>query len=243
MATYARFFYSQLFVTLPVPAGSYAGQTVIVTGSNTGLGKEAARHFVRLGASTVILAVRSLDKGNAAKTDIESTTDRELGSETIQVWELDMARYASVKAFAKRVEDELPRVDIVIENAGLFSRQFVRAEEGESTITVNVVSTFLLAALLLPKLRRTAEEFDVRPTLTLVNSETHAWAAFKESQSPDGKIFETLNDEARWDKFWVDRYMASKLMGVLAIQALEVHYGSATYPATVNFVNPGLCRS
>lgn len=243
MASYARFFYNQLFVTLPVPTGSCEGKTVIITGANTGLGKEAARHFVRLGAHTVILAVRSLDKGNAAKADLESNSDRKLHPDAIRVWELDMASYASVKAFAKRVDDELPRVDIVIENAGVYVRQFVRAEEGESTITVNVVSTFLLAALLLPKLRHTAEEFGVQPTLTMVNSEVHAWAAFKERRAPDGKIFDTLNDQARWNKNWTDRYLLSRLIGLLAIQALEERYGGRPYPVTINTVNPGFCHS
>lgn len=68
------FLYSQFFVSLPYPKGSYIGKTIIVTRSNVGLGKEAARHYTRLRASRLILAVRSLDKGNAAKYDIEATT-------------------------------------------------------------------------------------------------------------------------------------------------------------------------
>ena len=242
MDSLLRFFYNQFFITPPTPTGSYAGQTVIVTGSNAGLGKEAARHFTRLGASTVILAVRSLDKGHAAKADIESSVGRKPGA--IQVWELDMASYASVKAFAKRVDDELPRVDIVFENAGKSTAVYERAEEGESSITVNVTSTFLLAALLLPKLRRTAEEFGTRPTLTIVASEVHAWAKFKESQAPDGKIFDTLNDEGSFKKYAADRYMVSKLLEILVIQAIGEQYGKGqSYPVTVNFVNPGFCHS
>lgn len=68
------FFYSQLFERPAYPTSSYTGKTVIVTGSNTGLGQETARHFARLGASRLILAVRNLDKGHNAKHDIESTT-------------------------------------------------------------------------------------------------------------------------------------------------------------------------
>lgn len=59
---FPSFLYSQLIQTLPYPKASFAGKSVIVTGSNVGLGKEAAR----LGASPLILAVRSLEKGNAA---------------------------------------------------------------------------------------------------------------------------------------------------------------------------------
>ena len=236
-----KFFYDQLFLTLPTPTGSYAGQTVIVTGSNIGLGKEAARHYARLGASTVILAVRSLEKGHEAKTDIESSTGTKPG--VVQVWELDMASYASVKAFAKRVADELPRVDIVIENAGKAAGNFELAEGNESTITVNVVSTFLLAALLLPKLRRVADEYGIRPTLTIVTSEVHAWAAFKEREAPEGKIFDLLSDEGSWDRNKPDRYPVSKLLEILAIKALADRNGDATSAVTLNCVNPGFCHS
>ncbi|GJC97687.1 short-chain dehydrogenase [Colletotrichum higginsianum] len=83
------FLYSQLFKSLPYPQGSYAGKTVVITGSNVGLGKEAARHFARLGASKLILAVRSLDKGRVAKEDIEATTN--CAKHVVEVWELDMS--------------------------------------------------------------------------------------------------------------------------------------------------------
>lgn len=59
---------SQLFVTPGLPTKAFAGQTIIVTGSSTGLGFEAARHFVRLKASLVILAVRDIKKGQQAKS-------------------------------------------------------------------------------------------------------------------------------------------------------------------------------
>lgn len=64
------FFYSQLFVTPSYPESSFADQTVIVTGSNTGLGLEAARHFYRLNCSRLILAVRTVTKGQTAKEEI-----------------------------------------------------------------------------------------------------------------------------------------------------------------------------
>ena len=73
----------QLFIRLPYPTSSFAEKTVIITGSNTGLGKEAARHIARLGAETLILAVRSLEKGEAAKRDIEKST--KCGKDVIQV--------------------------------------------------------------------------------------------------------------------------------------------------------------
>jgi NAD(P)-dependent dehydrogenase (short-subunit alcohol dehydrogenase family) len=53
--------------SIPLPTTSFKGQTIIVTGSNTGLGLEAARHFVRLDAPRVIIAIRSIKKGEDAK--------------------------------------------------------------------------------------------------------------------------------------------------------------------------------
>ena len=88
------FLHSQLFVSLPEPTATFAGKTVIVTGSNVGLGKEAARHYARLGASTVVLAVRNLEKGEAAKTDIDQSTG--CGPDVVKVWQLDLASYQSV---------------------------------------------------------------------------------------------------------------------------------------------------
>jgi NAD(P)-dependent dehydrogenase (short-subunit alcohol dehydrogenase family) len=232
------FLYSQLFVTPPKPTARVDGKTVIVTGSNVGLGKEAARHFASLGASTLIIAVRSLEKGNAAKADIESTT--KISKDVIQVWQLDLSSYESVKEFAKRVEG-LPRVDIVVENAAIATEEWRTAEDNEATITVNVVSTFLLALLILPKLKQTASKFNVRPMLTIVSSEVHGWAKFKERDAPEGKIFEQLNDKSKADMG--DRYMVSKLLEVLAIRAIVERNPAESYPVTINTVNPGLCHS
>lgn len=75
--------YSQFFVRLPYPTKGFKGQTVIITGSNTGLGLEAARHIVDLGAEKVILAVRDVEKGKDAKRSIEKSTGRE---NAVEVW-------------------------------------------------------------------------------------------------------------------------------------------------------------
>jgi retinol dehydrogenase-12 len=68
------FLYSQLFVTPAYPTTSCANQTITVTGANIGLGREAARHFARLGAAKVILAVRNTEAGEEAKNSIVTST-------------------------------------------------------------------------------------------------------------------------------------------------------------------------
>ncbi len=157
------------FARLPYPEGDFKDQTVIVTGANCGLGLEAARHFVRLNASKVILGCRSIQKGEFAKADIEKTTERE---NVVEVWQVDLTSFASVRAFCARAR-ALDRLDIVIENAGIATGKFEQFEGYESTITINVISTFLMALMLLPKLRESATKFNITPHLTIVSSDAH----------------------------------------------------------------------
>jgi NAD(P)-dependent dehydrogenase (short-subunit alcohol dehydrogenase family) len=186
---------SQLFITPPYPTCSFQGQTVIVTGSNQGLGFEALKHIVRLNCTKAIMAVRSLEKGKTAKQTIEQSLN--IQSDVIEVWELDLSSFSSVMSFAARVDKCLPRVDALIENAGIATKAFRRLEGNESTITVNVLSTVLLALLLLPKMQRTSVEYCVSPRITVVSSETHFLAKFKEKNAH--KIFEALDIEKSAD--------------------------------------------
>ena len=94
-----------------------------------GLGKEAARHYVRLNAEKVILACRSRERGEAAKKDIEATTKRK---GVLEIWELNLGSYASVKSFADKAKG-LPRLDSIVENAGISTRNFALVEGNEST--------------------------------------------------------------------------------------------------------------
>lgn len=233
---FPTFLKSQLLVSIPPPQYDLSGQRFIVTGSNVGLGLEAARHLVRLNAQGVILAVRDIAKGEAAKKAIEESTSRQ---NVVEVWQLDLGSYDSVKTFAKRAEG-LDRLDAVIENAGMATWDFKMLEDDESTITVNVVSTFLLALLLLPKLRESALRFNILPRLVIVSSEAHFFASFPEGKSE--RIFEALNnkDAAKMD----DRYSVSKLLEIFIVRELAEHLNSSSEPAVVlNCMNPGLCHS
>jgi NAD(P)-dependent dehydrogenase (short-subunit alcohol dehydrogenase family) len=224
---------------LPYPSTNYAGQTIVITGSNTGLGKEAARHYARLGASKLILAVRSVDKGEAAKKDIQTTAAKGV---SIEVWQVDMASYASVKAFAARVEAELDRVDIFHANAGLVRSEFALAEDNETNITVNYISTFLLVALVLPKLKATAAQFQTRPHLVITSSGAHRHTTFPQKNEPS--ILAALNDETyAGGRYWTEQYPISKLLGVFAVRSIAKHHPAHTYPVTINLVSPGLCHS
>lgn len=238
MSAFLAFLHSQLLIKLPYPTTSCTGKTIIVTGANTGLGKEAARHFVRLGAAKVVLGCRSIEKAEAAKHDIVSSS-AERKDDVVEVWPLDLESYDSVKAFARRAQSQLPRIDAVVENAGKATQKFAIVGGFESTITVNVVSTMLLALLLLPKLKAVGKEFGITPTLTIVSSEVHAFAKFPESTAPN--ILTALNQQD--EKTWQERYPLSKLLEVFAVRQLASEKSAADLGVTINMVNPGFCES
>jgi len=226
------------YTPLPVPTKSFKGQTVVVTGANVGLGREAARHFARLDASKVILACRSISKGEEAALDIEQSTGHK---GVCEVWQVDMGNFDSVKAFCQRAA-KLDRLDVVIENAGIAKSEYTQAEGMEQTIAVNVVGTFLMALNLLPIMRKSGRKTGVVPRLTITSSEVHAWSQFAERQADS--IFEELKKN---DKGYMgDRYNTSKLLEVFTIRSLakQMQEGPhASEPIVLNTVNPGLCHS
>ncbi|KAI1859162.1 hypothetical protein JX265_010639 [Neoarthrinium moseri] len=157
----------QMFVRVPpIPAGvDLAGKTVLVTGSNIGLGLECARQFLKLGASLLIMAVRSLERGHTAASGLRS----EFPSAKIEVWPLDLTSFRSVEAFAARCESELDHLHVAVLNAGMGKEKFERVKEGkrrEMTIQVNYLATALLALLLLPKMKTSASTLESPPATT-----------------------------------------------------------------------------
>ncbi|KAK9239550.1 hypothetical protein V1525DRAFT_27100 [Lipomyces kononenkoae] len=234
MGFLSAWLYSQLFVTPKYPTESFADQTIIVTGSNVGLGLEAARHFARCNAKRVILAVRNVAAGEKAKQSIEESTSRQ---NVCEVWELDLASYASVKAFAERAS-KLSRIDVLLENAGIATQNFTLAEDHERTIAVNVISTFLLGLLLLPKLKETAKQIPTaKPHWIIVTSEVHALTNLPESKSPN--TFEVLDDEKKANM--QVRYPTSKLLEVLVVRKIAPKLADSG--VILNMPNPGMCHS
>lgn len=156
------------------------------------------------------------------------------------MWELDLMSYASVKAFAKRCET-LPRLDVVLENAGMFDYKFNKAEGHEKTILVNVISTYMLALLLLPTMRTSAAKTGCRPFLTIVTSETHLWTSLPEKQADN--IFDELDGEETADIN--NQYAVSKLLQILALRHLTriIINDRLKFPVVIKCVTPELCHS
>ena len=101
-----------------------------------------------------------------------------------EVWEIDLARSASVKDFAARVAT-LPRVDAVVANASIAVSKLEIIEGNESMVTVNVINTMLLVLLLVPILQRYAVKWDIVPVICVVGSDIHSWTKFPAWKEPD----------------------------------------------------------
>jgi NAD(P)-dependent dehydrogenase (short-subunit alcohol dehydrogenase family) len=227
------FLYRQFFLH-PRPAPitlNLAGRTAIVTGSNTGLGLEAVRQMLDLGLTHAILAVRSPSKGDTAAVGLLSA----FPSACIEVWTLDMASYASIRAFVKRCES-LPRIDIVILNAGLQCQTFGKnLETGhEVGLQVNFLSTMLLTILLLPVLRAKRSALDCPARLTAVTSETMFWFAL---DATEGSPMAKLDSGEKFDRG--HSYANAKLLLMLSIAKVAEYVDAED--VIVNAVNPGMC--
>lgn len=152
--------------TAPPPNTTARGQTAIITGSNTGIGLEAANVLLGLKLSHLILAVRSVSKGDTAA----DTLRKAYPQAKIEVWQLDMASYDSIQTFIRRC-NALDRLDIAILNAAFAILEFgTNAATGhEQMFQVNYLSTALLSALLLPILKNKSPP-QTPGRLTLVSS-------------------------------------------------------------------------
>ncbi|KAB5563222.1 short-chain dehydrogenase/reductase-like protein [Coniochaeta sp. 2T2.1] len=242
----------QQFLPLPLPSSpsSFAGQTVLVTGANSGLGLEASRHFVRLGAARVILACRSLEAGEAAGRDIvrsaaATTTPAPKGVVVVEVWEVDLAVFDSVRRFCRRVDGELERLDVVVLNAGVAVPGFEAVDGGfERQVGVNVVGTFLMALGVLGKLREGKGE---EGRMVFVASDGHHFARFPERHQPS--VFDAFRDPSTMSD---DRYNTTKLLVVLLARELAARLrlgsdqnnnNSSNNVPIVSVVTPGFCKS
>jgi NAD(P)-dependent dehydrogenase (short-subunit alcohol dehydrogenase family) len=199
--------------------GKMDGKITVVTGSNTGIGKETARGLAEQGA-TVVLAVRDVEKGKAAQQDIQGTT----GNANVAVMPLDLASAASIRAFARAFEAAYPRLDVLVNNAGVWTRTQSQTADGfESTFGVNHLGTFLLTRELLPRLRAAAPARVVN-----VSSDLHYRAHLDWSD---------LQFERRGYS-GVQAYNESKLCNVLFTAELAERL--AADRITVNALHPGV---
>ena len=127
-------------------------RTCLVTGANSGIGKETARGLARLG-HRVVLACRDAERGEAARRDIAETT----GNPAVELMIVDLARQASIREFARDFLASHRELHVLVNNAGVWSTRRREGPDGiEETWAVNVLGYFLVTELLLGRLRESA---------------------------------------------------------------------------------------
>jgi NAD(P)-dependent dehydrogenase (short-subunit alcohol dehydrogenase family) len=125
-----------------------SGRTAVVTGANTGLGLQTARVLASHGAH-VVLACRNLDKARRAADQITAASP---GAGT-SIIRLDLASQSCVRTAAKEIRSRFPRVELLINNAGVMEVPCQRTEDGfELTLATNHLGPFALTGLLLDRL-------------------------------------------------------------------------------------------
>ena len=131
-----------------------SGKTVVITGANTGIGKETVRDLYGRGAH-IIMGVRTVSKGNTARTEIESAGGESGGK--IDVFQLDLESLASVRSFAETVNGAVEKIDLLILNAGKMACPREETKDGfESQLGTNHLGHFLLTDLILDKVKAAA---------------------------------------------------------------------------------------
>jgi NAD(P)-dependent dehydrogenase (short-subunit alcohol dehydrogenase family) len=195
-----------------------SGRTAVVTGANTGLGLQTARVLAAHGAH-VILACRNPDKASHAAAGIAAASP---GART-SIVRLDLASQSSVRSTAGQIRARFPRVDLIINNAGVMEVPYQRTEDGfELTLATNHLGPFALTGLLLDRLAADAR-------IVTVSSIAHL----------DGVIdFGDLQSERHYDP--EQAYSQSKLANLLFTYELDRRLRAAGANVSAFACHPGV---
>ncbi|KAI8621233.1 hypothetical protein BC830DRAFT_1058394 [Chytriomyces sp. MP71] len=198
-----------------------AGRTYVVTGGNTGIGLETCLQLAKKNA-TVVLASRSEERAMAAVAKIRE----QVPTARVDFLPLVLNDLKQVAAAASELATKHPRIDALINNAGIMASPFALSKDGiEDQFATNHVGHFLFTTRLIPNLLN-AE----RPRIVNVSSSAHTFAP-----NAGGILFDKINDEKAMS-VW-ERYGQSKLANILFSVKLDKLYGDRIY---VNSVHPGV---
>ncbi|TCD63927.1 hypothetical protein EIP91_004774 [Steccherinum ochraceum] len=231
------------YTPLPVVQVDLTGRTVLVVGSNTGLGYEAAKHLARMNPKRLIGTCRTDEKCRATEESIKKETD----FNAVECWPLELSSFSSVKAFVDRFErDGEGRLDIVLLNAGVAIFDYTVTEDGHETqVQINYLSSALLSLLLVPTMLRTAEKTGRFSRLALVSSRQHFRVSFDADNFPQTRsIVEVLDSEeySTPENMSAKRYSQTKFLNILFTRALQAHLPSDA-PLVMTSVCPAFCVS
>lgn len=187
------------------------GRTVVITGSNCGIGFEAAQALAGAGAR-VIFACRNIEKGQDALSRCQVLYPQS----SLAFYPLDLASAESIKQFSEKVKGE--PIDTLICNAGLMATTYQETQEGlEMTVGVCHFGHFLLTRLLMPQLLRAKEQSGNDPRIVMVSSESHRMPAkLNFNKFP-------LNKSNRFSP--LTAYGQAKLCNALFANELQRRYG------------------
>ncbi len=179
---------SKKWTTSNIP--DLSGKLIIVTGGNSGLGYESVKAFADKGAK-VVLASRSVEKGEAAKKKILA----QITNGTITVMQLDLMDFSSIKNFVSKFKEQYKRLDILMNNAGIMTVPYGLTKDGyESQIGTNHLGHFLLTGLLIELIINTHESRVVN-----VSSSAHKYGKmdFRNLLFKNGKDYSPMKAYAR----------------------------------------------
>ncbi|KAH8655880.1 hypothetical protein BX600DRAFT_401858 [Xylariales sp. PMI_506] len=232
--TFQKIFFKHQIRPNPKPqfnSLSVAQKTAVITGGNAGIGLECARLLLSLQLSHLILAVRSLNRGEAAAATLRKLYPKA----KIDVWHLDMNSYDSIRSFARQCA-ALPQLDIAINSAGIMNMELeVNQSTGhEEMFQVNYLSTALLSLLLLPILKRKTPSA-APGRLTLVASGAALIAEFSERNAMP--VIPAFDATEGWNSSTSKkRYDTSK--GLVLMLALKLSRLTSPEDTVVNVVDP-----
>ena len=192
------------------------GRRFVVTGSNSGIGLEAAKALAAAGAD-VVLACRNQEKGRKAEDEVCGVA----AGGTVTCAPLDLASLDSVRAFASSVEGE---VDVLVNNAGVMALPRRRTEDGfEMQFGTNHLGHFALTGLLLDR---------VRDRVVTLSSNAHKF----------GRIaFDNLDGSSRYFRWTA--YGQSKLANLLFAHELQRRLDEAGSPVRSVACHPGFAAT
>jgi NAD(P)-dependent dehydrogenase (short-subunit alcohol dehydrogenase family) len=200
-----------------------AGQTVLVTGANSGLGFLTSLELARHGAH-VIMAARDPDKGRAAEARIRALNPH--GS--VETRLLDLADLDQVRAFAARLLAQGTPLDLLVNNAGIMMPPRTLTRQGhELQFGVNHLAHFALTALLLPRLRKGRGQEQPARVVT-VASDLHKRGRIR---------FDDLAGERGYGR--IAFYAQSKFANVLFALELDRRLRAAGVPVKSVLAHPG----
>jgi NAD(P)-dependent dehydrogenase (short-subunit alcohol dehydrogenase family) len=204
------------------------GKVVLVTGGNSGLGKQSILEFARHKPAQIWLAARNLDKAKAAADEIK----RQVPDAPIKILKLDLSSLESVKEAARTFSSESDRLDILMLNAGIMAAKPGLTKDGyEDQFGTNLLGHALLTKLLLPVLLKTAQTgSDVH--IVALSSHGHMFAPRA------GVKFDELKTVQKRLGSW-GRYGQSKLAIILWARQLAKEYPQFI----VASVHPGMVRT